>query len=337
MINKKVSVVVPIYNVENYLNKCVATIVNQTYKNLEIILVDDGSTDNSGALCDQWKKKDSRIKVIHKDNGGLSSARNAGLSDATGNYIMFEDSDDWLEIDLIERCVKRIQQDNSDVVIFGYRKVDEKENTIEELTFGNDTFSNQSLMEQLHTRILEMSFGYAWNKLYDLNVIKNSGIENDGKIIDREDLVFNMHLISHWKKISYMEYVGYNYLQRNTSLLHNSNLARLKNIGPFCEKIYVIEIANDKVKRKVYNMNVLHYLSDCIIKNIIWNDQLNKKEKIQCIKQIIRECPNKEELFADGDNPRHLNILYKTIETDNPKYFYRYVRLSDLKRKIVSR
>ena len=92
--NKVVSVVVPIYNVENYLDKCVNSIVNQTYGELEIILVDDGSKDNSSKICDEWKEKDSRIKVIHKENGGLSSARNAGLEVATGEYIMFEDSDD---------------------------------------------------------------------------------------------------------------------------------------------------------------------------------------------------------------------------------------------------
>ncbi|OUQ56652.1 hypothetical protein B5E58_10530, partial [Tyzzerella sp. An114] len=98
MENKKISVIVPIYNVEKYLNRCVDSIINQTYKNLEIILVDDGSPDNCGKICDEYAKKDNRIKVVHKENGGVSSARNVGLNIATGDYIGFVDGDDWIDL-----------------------------------------------------------------------------------------------------------------------------------------------------------------------------------------------------------------------------------------------
>ena len=98
----KITVIVPIYNAGQYLEKCIDSIINQTYTNLEIILVNDGSTDNSGAICDEYAKKDSRIKVIHKENGGLSSARNAGLDIASGEYVSFVDSDDWIEKDMLE-------------------------------------------------------------------------------------------------------------------------------------------------------------------------------------------------------------------------------------------
>ena len=100
--NDLISIVVPVYNVENYLDKCIETIVKQTYKNIEIILVDDGSKDNSGSKCDEWKNKDKRIKVIHKVNGGLSSARNAGIEVAAGKYINFIDSDDYIDLRMIE-------------------------------------------------------------------------------------------------------------------------------------------------------------------------------------------------------------------------------------------
>lgn len=331
---KKVSVVVPIYNVEKYLNKCIDTIVDQTYKNLEIILVDDGSKDNSGLLCDQWAEKDSRIKVIHKENGGLSSARNVGMENATGDYIMFEDSDDWLEPELIERSIECIQKDESDIVIFGYRKVDEMENDIGEFTFGKKVLTREQLTKQLHTRILEMSFGYAWNKLYNFQTIKDSGLRFDSTIIDREDLAFNMQLLSCVNKVNYLDFIGYNYLQRNTSLLHNSDLGRLNNIETFCQKMSDIDLEDEGMKRKVYNMNVLHYLSDCMIKNILWNDELSKRQKKEWIKKIIQKCPEVDKLYYDKDNPRHLNILYKTIKNSNPQYFYLYVQISDLKRKI---
>ena len=335
MRDKKVSIAIPVYNVENYLDKCVESIVNQTYKNLEIILVDDGSTDRSGEICDQWAKRDKRIKVVHKENGGLSSARNAGMKNATGKYILFEDSDDWVDKELVEKCVERIEQDKSDLVIFGYKKVDERGGDLGSFTFGNETLSRDEITEQLFKRILEMSFGYAWNKMYNLKVLRESNLEFDGSIIDREDLVFNMQLLSVLNRVSYLDFAGYYYLQRKTSLLHNSNLARLKNIKPFCESMCDIKLGNKELEQKVYNMNVLHYLSDCIIKNLIWNKKLSKKEKIKLIKETIDDCPNIDMLYADEDNPRHLNILYKTIIKENPKYFYWYVKLSDLKRIIV--
>ena len=102
MLNELISIIVPVYNVEKYLKKCIDSILNQTYSNIEILLIDDGSTDNSGIICDNFKKRDSRIKVVHKKNSGVSSTRNYGLDLATGKYISFVDSDDFVECDFIE-------------------------------------------------------------------------------------------------------------------------------------------------------------------------------------------------------------------------------------------
>ena len=333
----KVSVVVPIYNVEQYLDKCVKSIISQTYKDLEIILVDDGSIDNSSSLCDEWGKKDSRIKVVHKENGGLSSARNAGLEIATGEYIMFEDSDDWLEIDIVEKSVARIEKDKSDLVIFGYKKVNTKGKELDFFTFGDKTYLNDELLNQLHSRILEMSFGYAWNKLYRLSIIRKSGIVNDGSIIDREDLYFNLSLFNYLNKVSYLEYVGYNYLQRQTSLLHNADLKRIKGIKEFSEKMFSVDLLNGDIKRKIFNMNMIHYLFDCIVKNVLWNKELRRKEKENWIEKIVAECPHIDELYYDEDNPKYLNLLYEGIANDNYKRFIRYINMSSIKRKILSR
>ena len=110
-----ISVIVPVYKVENFLDRCVESIVGQTYENLEIILVDDGSPDNCPAICDNWAKKDGRIKVIHKENGGLSSARNAGLDVVTGEYFGFIDSDDWIEKDFFEFLITNALKENADI------------------------------------------------------------------------------------------------------------------------------------------------------------------------------------------------------------------------------
>ena len=120
-----VSVVLPIYNVEEYLNRAIESIVSQTYENLEIILVDDGSPDNCPAICDDWAKKDSRIRVVHKPNDGLGMARNTGIEAATGDYIFFFDSDDYVELNLIERCVETVKETNAQIVVYGYDRLDE--------------------------------------------------------------------------------------------------------------------------------------------------------------------------------------------------------------------
>ena len=114
------TVIVPIYKAESYLHRCLDSIINQTYKNLEVILVDDGSPDNCPAICDEYAKQDSRVKVIHQKNAGVSAARNAGLDATTGDYIAFVDSDDWLELDAYEILLRKISDEKKDIVAFGY-------------------------------------------------------------------------------------------------------------------------------------------------------------------------------------------------------------------------
>ena len=142
-----------------------------------------------------------------------------------------------------------------------------------------------------------------------------------------------MELLKYWNKITYIDYVGYEYLQRSTSLLHNSNLARLNGVEYFVERVYDINVG--EAKGKVFNMVVLHYLADAIIKNIIWNTELSTKEKKQLIKDTINRCPYKNELYQDVDNPKHLRQLFKSVKNDCVGYFYWYVRLGDFKRKIA--
>ena len=120
MTNNLISVIIPVYKVEKYLDRCVESVVNQTYKNLEIILVDDGSPDNCPKMCDEWAKKDNRIKVIHKENGGLSDARNAGMDIATGEYIGFVDSDDYIDTTMYEKLITKLLETNSDVAMCDY-------------------------------------------------------------------------------------------------------------------------------------------------------------------------------------------------------------------------
>lgn len=125
---EKISVIIPVYKVEKYLSKCVDSVLSQTYKNLEVFLVDDGSPDNCGKICDEYAKKDERVKVIHKQNGGVSSARNAGLEVCTGDYITFVDSDDWIEPTYVEELYNAIKKYDCDVSVCGFNEVNEDGN-----------------------------------------------------------------------------------------------------------------------------------------------------------------------------------------------------------------
>lgn len=183
-----ISIIIPVYNVQDYLDECIKSIINQTYKHLEIILVDDGSPDKCPEICDIWEKKDGRIKVIHKSNGGLSSARNAGLEIAHGEYISFVDSDDFLPNNAIEILYSRICQDNKIGIVSGqiYRYKDNSvsifnkswEITEEECLSTQDFFLKTMNMTISHT---------VWNKLYRKDLLSDIRFRN-GR--NNEDTLF---------------------------------------------------------------------------------------------------------------------------------------------------
>ncbi|MCD7797627.1 MAG: glycosyltransferase [Clostridiales bacterium] len=163
IINKVITVIVSVYKVEKYLDRCVESIVNQTYKNLEIILVDDGSPDNCPKMCDEWVKRDSRIKVIHKENGGVSSARNAGLDVASGEYIAFVDSVDWLKDDMYEYLIHLLQEYNAQISCASYYTVNEDMNIDEKLLQEEISVYNYNDIIKNITKPFAFSI---WNKLY---------------------------------------------------------------------------------------------------------------------------------------------------------------------------
>lgn len=213
-----ISVVVPVYNVEKYLNRCIESIVNQTYKNLEIILVDDGSTDSSQMICDEWAEKDKRIKVIHKKNGGLSSARNAGLKVLTGKYVCFIDSDDYIEINALELMLKSIISDDYDVCICNTNLVDNDYNIISKENYKSSIISGDDIIKSFLTGKVFESIS-ACDKLYKVSVIKNNDITFNEKEKWGEDFPFNYLYFQHVKKLISIDDRLYNYLiKRNGSI-----------------------------------------------------------------------------------------------------------------------
>ena len=210
-----ISVIVPVYKVENYLDKCVRSIVDQTYRNLEIILVDDGSPDRCGQICDAWAAKDSRIRVIHKENGGLSDARNAGMAVATGKYMGFVDSDDYIAPDMYRLLLERMDADGSDIAACGVEMVYEDETPRQMLTpEGCHVLDNVQAMEAIiRESLLKQP---VWYKLYKTDLIRDIPFAV-GKC--HEDVFWSWQAIARAKKVSIFDTPCYFYLQRGGSIM----------------------------------------------------------------------------------------------------------------------
>lgn len=246
--NKKISIIVPIYNVEQYLDKCVESLVNQTYKNLEIILVDDGTKDKSGEMADLWSIKDDRIKVIHKKNGGLSDARNAGIKIATGEYIAFVDSDDWTNYKMYEILISNLEKYNADISVCAVKKVYEEDVVNEKQVVNKDicVFTAEEALENLIDEgILKQT---VWNKLYKREVIDGIYFEF-GKI--HEDEFWTYQIFGKCEKIVYTYEQLYYYLQRSGSIMDKPfSMSRLDALEARNNRLNYIEKKFPKLEIK---------------------------------------------------------------------------------------
>lgn len=207
---KMISVIVPVYNIEKYIVECIESLVNQTYKNLQIILIDDGSKDSSGKICDDYAKRDSRIIVIHQLNAGAAAAKNSGLRKASGEYLAFVDSDDYIELDTFSQTVKILEKNKADVVQFCFR--DLYTNKTVDNTFSDSTYT----VEQYLAKYTEdWTCGLLWDKLFVRSLFDGIFFE-EGNVIDDE--YFTYQGIMNAKKIVRYNCVFYNYRKRKTSV-----------------------------------------------------------------------------------------------------------------------
>ena len=206
-----ISIIVPVYKTEQYLDRCVESIVSQTYKNLEIILVDDDSPDNCPQMCDAWAEKDNRIKVLHIENKGVANARNQGLDIATGNFIGFVDSDDYIEPDMFETLLNNLTDNNADISLCGYQ-INEEENAV----------ANLRMVTPLDAMKLicmgDYKYGVLWNKLYKKDLIKHIKMPD---FVCCEDLIFNYYVFKNAQSIVECDSKLYHYFQNDESTVHS--------------------------------------------------------------------------------------------------------------------
>ena len=215
---EKISIIVPIYNVELYLERCVESIINQTYKNLEIILVDDGSPDNCFAICDKYEKLDSRVKVIHKENGGLSDARNAGLDIAEGEFIVFVDSDDYIDLKMCEKLIN-VVTDEVDIVAYGFRRFYDDKEQICKGTGNIEKVTGRELFEYYINRVFFTHM--VCDKMFRRKLFDNVRFIK-GRLA--EDMAICYQLMGKSRGAIFVDENFYNYYMRSNSIMGTGSL-----------------------------------------------------------------------------------------------------------------
>ena len=311
---KKISIIIPVYNVEKYIDGCLKSLVNQTLEDIEIIVVNDGSPDDSQKIIDKYQKKyPNKVKSYIKENGGQGSARNFGLTKATGKYIMYVDSDDTIDLNMCEELYNEINNKNCDVVICGNKVVAEDGKILKEESAY--PFANKD------NNLINLLFGKmaVWNKIYKKDLIVNNKILFRSKVW-YEDLDFSVKTLLMAKNVSFIDKPFYNYLLREGSTMNNSNINRnLEILDAFDEVIKYCK--NKKIYKKYYNelefLAIDHIYISAIVRVI--RAQAPKKNK----KVII----NKMKDYMTINFASFKNNKYKKLLNMNKKLIYHLINL----------
>ena len=270
---EKISVIVPIYMSESYLEKCLDSILNQTYQNLEIILINDGSTDGSSVICQRYKNQDSRVKVFHKSNGGVASSRNRALEVVTGDYIVFVDNDDWLELDHIQNLYDLLKKTDADIAIGNFTQFIEEEGSFL-IHIGRDNYFERvySPFEWFYHQYdsmynLSQCFTVPWAKLYKRELFKEIVYPTDKKVED-DYTTYKVYLQAN--KIVYMNKAIYIHRKRSTSVTRTVNLADVYPLQSIEERVTILQLIG--APQKLLDMDLAAYK---------WRLTIHEKESLK--------------------------------------------------------
>ena len=270
-----ISIIIPVYNEEIHLERCINSIINQTYKNMESILVNDGSTDQSGEICDKIAKNDKRIKVIHKKNSGVSDTRNMGINNANGKYITFIDSDDYIDNKMIEKLYINLKENESDISICGFKRINEKKQILYETKTKKINLNKREFLDEL--MIEKIFIGSLWGKLYKKEFFEKNKL--DKKLRIAEDLDLLIRIGEESKKISVLGENLYYYYDNAKSVTKNSNFEKYSDELKVLEKNF----NNKNISKKLIYSRYLK-LNTCLFYNFRKND----KENAEYCKKIIK-------------------------------------------------
>lgn len=278
---KKVSVIVPVYNVEKYIDKCLNSLVNQTISDIEIIIVNDGSPDNSEKIINKYLKKFSdKIVYIKKENGGQGSARNLGIEISNGEYIGFVDSDDYVDINMFEKLYNRAKEKESDIVICGRCEVNEITSALTPIGVikKDDDPKINAFYDQMAP----------WNKLYKSSLIKENNIKF-GLDMWYEDVVFCLKSILLTDKITYLDENLYYYLVRNGSIMNNNN--SVKNLDVLKALDIIKEFSNEYncFNKDIYSYLVFDYVLITTINRVMYHDNVQKNRVIKELREYCKK------------------------------------------------
>ncbi|WP_027216040.1 glycosyltransferase family 2 protein [Butyrivibrio fibrisolvens] len=308
VINSKLSIIVPVYNIERYVGKCIESIIGSTYNDLEIILVDDGSTDDSGNICDSYKQRDDRIIVVHKANGGLVSARKAGVSVATGEYAAFVDGDDFVDKSLFRNAINKLFESEADMICYGYTgcNSDGIITNVSQNKLADGLYKSNDYPAYYDEKMNALSFIHAaWNKVYKTSILKNAIKDVDDTVTKGEDL----NLILSYLKCSSTFVVdnsiaGYYYVDRNSSMTHVYDDRSIEHTANYVRSSLKLcyDAADENANlwnKLVYNEAFNLIKSDCIGCAF---DHYGKKRIFKII-HFFREMSNNSvfyNMFKDG-------------------------------------
>ena len=323
-----VTVIIPVYNVEKYISKCIKSLLNQTYQNFEVLLINDGTKDNSIDKVKKIIKKDIRFKIINKENGGQGSARNVGLKEAKGEYICFIDPDDFIEKNYIELMLKKIIKEDIDICITNFNMVDEEGRVIKivKSKYKGVYFSKERLGDFLISTNFEVS---PWNKMYKKKCFKNIFFD---EYLYYEDFDLMYRVIYNTNKIYFSDEILYNYVQRDSSTSRGINSKKIKDKERILEKMkdFLIEkklySREEKNYKKSYLLNVILSNSYKILKYS--DDPLNKIKKYLKNKNIKKMYTNKNIFLFKDFKYRFILILLK----QSPYLFGKILELRDKKK-----
>ena len=328
--NKKkkplLSIIIPIYNAQKNLRRCLNSIHEMENENIEVVLVDDGSVDNSVLICKEFIEKDGRFCLYRKINGGVSSARNYGMKQAVAEYIYFMDSDDYICSKKMSNVIKCLNND-VDIVCFNYVR-DDREKIIDDVRYKR--VDRIELIHNLKDESFKNDFGYVWNKIYKKEIIQSKNISFEEKIAEREDFLFNIECFGNAHKIIFCEDYIYHYIQYESSL---SKSRRNKEfVGDF---INLLEVKLKKnYLQNAININdvVLEMLADYIVKSIFGS--FNKYKEMK--NEIMELAGYNHYVYNSRPHNLYLKIFKNCFNNKNLYPFYCYYKLSNLKKKYIN-